>query len=120
MAADDVVFVQVVAGVLALSGIVGVMVAGDAGDIQVGPAQQVGDAAEQIDGGDHGAGFSEAFLEGRNVGGLALAPQPDVGGLIFAQVFAGEIDFVIFEDFVRAFDEIGNELGVFAFGHAAF
>ena len=101
VANDEVVLVEGVAGDLALHGVVGVVVAGDAGAVEVGPAQEVGDAAEEVHGGDHGAFFVETGLEGGDVGGAALAPEPDVGGFVFAQVAAGEVDVVVFEDFVR-------------------
>ncbi len=120
VAADEVVVVEGVDGGLALGGVVGVMVGGDAGGGEVGPAEEVGDAAEEVDGGDHGAGFFEAGLEGGDVGGFALAPEPDVGGFVFLEVSAGEVDVVVFEEIVGAGDEGGEDVAAFAAGHVGF
>ena len=63
---------------LALGGVVGVEIAGRAGHFDPVPADEGGQAAEQIDGGDHLAAFAVQFLERRERWRFAQAPQPDV------------------------------------------
>ena len=60
VAADDVVGVEGGDRGSALSGVVGVVVAGEAGHFEAVPADVGGDAAEEIDAGDHAAAEAEA------------------------------------------------------------
>src|SRR5918993_1358547 len=71
--------------VRSLPGVVRVMEAGHALDLVALPAEEIGEAAEEVDAGDHAAGLhAEAVGELRHAGGVTLAPEPDLGRLVDA------------------------------------
>ena len=96
MAEDQIVFVQHFGRLQTLTRIVGVVKAGHSFDFVNVPAEEDGQAAEEIYAGDHAAGVDVEFVfEFRHVWGVALAPEPDLGCGVFSGGFSGAVDFVI-------------------------
>ena len=81
---DEVALAQGLAGGLRLALVVGVDIAGGAGDVDHLQAADHPQAFEQVDGADHRPADGEAVDQGRHRGHLALAPQPDLGRRVLA------------------------------------
>ena len=98
----EVVRVEGFDGSLSFSDIVRVVVARRAFDLDEVPAYEFREASQQIDCGDRSPFFPEPLGEIWQRGSLALPPQPNVGGRVFAQVGPDGVD-VAFSQHVVGF-----------------
>ena len=78
MDAHQIVLLQRRDGMSSLGGVVGIEIAGCPGHVDPLPADQLGQTAEQIDGGDHCAANAVKLLERLQSRRTALAPEPDI------------------------------------------
>src|SRR5262245_12583370 len=97
-------------GPASLSGIVVVEVVGDAGNVDSLPAEQYADAADQVDAADDGAALAVDFLEGTNLRGASLSPQPDLRGRPLARCHARSVDGMVAQHLPAPFHQAAQQV----------
>ncbi len=116
MREDEVVLVECGDGGRPLAGVVGVVEAGHAIDVEDVPLHEGAQATEQVNGGDHSAVFdAEFFGEGGHLGRVALTPEPDLGGGVESGLAADQVDGVIGEEFGGLLHDPAEDVRTFAF-----